>query len=29
MHASRCTLATATAEAGIDQKERQLVYNYM
>jgi len=29
MHTLSCTLDTATAEAGIDQKERQLVYNYI
>jgi hypothetical protein len=29
MRTLRCTLATATAEPGIDQKERQLLYNYM
>ena len=28
MRKLRCTLATATAETGIDQKER-LVYNYI
>jgi hypothetical protein len=28
MHTLRCTLATATAEAGFDQKERQIAYIY-
>jgi hypothetical protein len=28
MHTLRCTLATAIAEAGFDQKEREIAYKY-